>query len=129
MSTDEQGHNGWTNKQTWCINLWLDNERGTYDAANEIVNQEQSVHDASDALEQYVNELAEVVRPGIFEGASFVSDMFRSALAAVDWRELVENRLSDSDAFHIDDGDIVPIDDDTTLTDGSLADVTDASTE
>jgi len=28
-------YNGWTNRETWAANLWIDNERGLYEAVQE----------------------------------------------------------------------------------------------
>jgi hypothetical protein len=29
MATNE-GYNGWTNYETWCVSLWIDNEEPSY---------------------------------------------------------------------------------------------------
>ena len=34
-SADEKGYNGWTNYETWCVNLWLDNDEGTQNMVRE----------------------------------------------------------------------------------------------
>lgn len=28
---ETKGYNGWTNYETWCVSLWLDNDSGSYD--------------------------------------------------------------------------------------------------
>lgn len=37
MNADEQGYNGWSNRETWALNLWLANDHGLYDMTRERV--------------------------------------------------------------------------------------------
>lgn len=37
MTTDE--YNGWTNRETWALNLWLTNDQGLYEMTRERVSQ------------------------------------------------------------------------------------------
>jgi hypothetical protein len=104
--TDSNGYNGWTNYETWCVSLWLDNDAGTYD----YVREQASVIDANNRgdddaryelaswLKDYVEELAENTCPGVIEGASFVADMFRAALSEVDWSGVAANLLCELSA-------------------------------
>lgn len=98
MSND-QGYNGWTNHATWCVNLWLSNDQGTYAEVNDLIaclfHDDASVCDMADRLRDYVEELAELTCPGVIEGASFVSDLFGSVLHDVEWNEVAASWLND----------------------------------
>jgi len=43
---DEQGYNGWTNYETWCVNLWLTNDQELYHYA--------MMFDSADSLRQAI---------------------------------------------------------------------------
>ena len=97
MSTrDEQGYNGWTNYETWCVNLWLDNEELFQEDMGWIANQTQKeVHIRADMLKEYVNELGETAGTEPLIGASMFVDLLRSALDNVDWREIIRAHQED----------------------------------
>lgn len=98
-------YNGWTNYETWCGNMWLSNDEGTYIATRELaqemhgdgenIDADDAVRDLAEALEAYVDEMPEVT--AVTETASFVSDLLSAALGEVDWREIAENLLSEID--------------------------------
>jgi hypothetical protein len=35
--TNSDSYNGWTNRETWALNLWLTNDRGLYEMTRERV--------------------------------------------------------------------------------------------
>lgn len=103
----DKNYNGWTNYETWCVNLWLSNDEGTYNEVNDLLLQEQSVHEAETALSDFVEGLAESTCEGSISGASFVVDLLGSALANVNWTEIVESWISGLDDWRIDDHEIL----------------------
>ncbi|MBT9281990.1 MAG: hypothetical protein KM312_04950 [Hydrogenibacillus schlegelii] len=70
------GYNGWKNKETWLVHLWLTNDPGTYEAAREAALQ------GPESLKTLVEER---VLP---EEASLAADLLSTALAWVDWEEV-----------------------------------------
>ncbi len=96
MTKDEQGYNGWTNYETWCVNLWLNNDQGTYNAVNELVeefDEDTNVIKIADAIKSFVEDLPEC--SSVREQASFVSDLLGAALSEVDWYEIATTWISD----------------------------------
>lgn len=78
--------NGWTNRETWLVNLWLtSNDSATYDDARAVVSIEgEMIHESAQSLEDYVDEI-------IGEQSGFHADLINAALARVNWREIVES--------------------------------------
>lgn len=93
-TTQEKGYQGWANYETWCVNLWLSNDQGLYNATQEIVREAiagDSVPDwqqasAAQAIQEFVESFPEV--EAVTEQASFVSDLLRASLSEVDWYEI-----------------------------------------
>lgn len=79
------GYNGWSNYETWVVNLWLNNDEVSYYALEEIKTSDESEHNKAERLEELVRELygLEQVPVGIAE------EFVRTAFAGVDWREIV----------------------------------------
>jgi len=91
--TEAQRYHGWTNHQTGSVARWLDNEaEPAYYAARRIVQAAgSSRRERGEALQAYVEDLAEKTCPGVISGASMVADIFRHALAGVDWDEIADH--------------------------------------
>jgi hypothetical protein len=106
MSADKT-YNGWTNYETWCVSLWIDNDKGMYYTARDMaagmgeriqdgVSVDDARYDLADQLKDWIDEVAEMTCPGSREGASFVSDLLGAALSEVNWYEIAENKLDDA---------------------------------
>ena len=104
MSNDTK-YNGWNNYETWCANLWLENDEGT---ASMMAEMAQSAWDDAEAGEIYTREqsaryaLAESLKD-VFEdmradwkpfGASVFDDLLDAAMSEIDWHEIAEAALS-----------------------------------
>ena len=93
MNKDEQGYNGWTNYETWLVNLWLGNEPGTEgdcrDMAVEEINGQDSAYQLGMTLKDYVEDIL----PDL--GASLAADLMGAALSEVNWQEIAEHYLED----------------------------------
>ncbi len=84
--SSEEGYNGWTNYETWNVNLWL----GDDEYYRELAMQAVDLHDAAITLKDYTSDIAEELVPGVVDGASFVVDLFNGALSEVNWQEIAE---------------------------------------
>lgn len=78
-------YNGWTNYETWCVKLWLDNDGWQY---------EQS-------MGKTAHELAGYLKDEIFEGMPEVfgmyADLLQGAIDSVDFYEIAEAILDYED--------------------------------
>ena len=72
-------YNGWTNRQTWVVNLWMTND----DYSQEIIDQGRPW--SPDAIEALVDDMVAEVMP---DTSSMVSDLFT---LDIDYRELADS--------------------------------------
>ena len=86
-------YNGWRNKPTWLVHLWLSNDEGTYNDARAIVREGllRTDRERMNALSDYVESLVLGDEPP----ASLATDLLAWALAYVDWPRIVEAFLED----------------------------------
>lgn len=80
-------YQGWTNYETWCVALWLDNEEGSYNYCVELATNNRSAYELGEVLKEMHQEAAPEVT-GVF------ADLQNAALSAVNWRELAEHYLA-----------------------------------
>lgn len=104
MATESKTYNGWTNYETWCVNLWLTNEEGSYHYWTETANEEwESPSHTSEhwtrsqaarfsLADRLKNEIEEA-QPDL--GASMWADMLNAALCEVDWDEIANSFLEE----------------------------------
>ena len=48
------GYNGWSNYETWCVNLWMNGDQGYYERLCEILSSHDNLYDQAEALEDWV---------------------------------------------------------------------------
>jgi hypothetical protein len=106
--TDET-YNGWRNRWTWLVALWINNDQGTQEGAHEALragpygsegftltearrafyNSPGSIDRyAGEILREYVEALSEASFPALWEGGSLELDLLTTALAYVEWAEV-----------------------------------------
>ena len=102
-------YNGWANRQTWIVGLWIDNDHATYNrVVQEVEYLKERAPDASQVLagiwtvEQYIKfKLADWIKEIITFGnpladdASLYSDLLGYALAMVDWQEVASHYIEE----------------------------------
>ena len=73
-------YNGWTNRATWLVNLWVMNDYGTY-----MLFKFSPFTDADDCREFVTEKISPVIRQSI------IRDMGNSlSFDDVDWNEILE---------------------------------------
>ena len=80
-------YNGYTNYQTWCVNLWLTNEPNSQNWLYELSN--NSKHDDYDkakTLKEYVLNNMYIT----YNVSSMFTDMLTDSLNQVNWIEIIE---------------------------------------
>lgn len=98
--TDTTRYNGWTNRATWLVNLWLTNDEGDYNWLREMALEAE---DAEDMAVQVQRSL-ETVDPREdgplwwqrwHTPASLWHDLDDTPLSAVNWTELAGHWYDD----------------------------------
>jgi len=101
-------YNGWSNYETWNVALWIDNEEGSYNERMDATSRAWENTNAEDKPEERSLdariELAEVLEDWVSEmepnlGASMWADLLGKAVAQVDWHEIADNFLSDTEGY------------------------------
>lgn len=90
MSKD-RSYNGWSNYETWCVALWIDNEESMQSEAHEMGERAIDPHRLADALKNWIEEM----QPDL--GASMWADMLGAAMSEVDWREIAEHYMPEEE--------------------------------
>lgn len=91
-------YNGWSNYETWCAKLWLDNDEGLQlhmeEQAQKFLNDHQGdKDDAERDLARYLEDQCDEMAPSLPN--SMFSDLMTMALGRIDWREIATNVLED----------------------------------
>lgn len=82
--TDET-HNGWANRETWTVSLWLSNDQQAYASCREIADECDSDMEAGKQIrERWVEALSDSAGPS----DGLLCDLIQCALTRVDWREI-----------------------------------------
>lgn len=93
-------YNGWTNRETWATNLWIDNEFGLYQRVQELTKESETIHELSDNIKELVEEFFDM--ENLFANRELLvmmSDI--GSLYRVNWAEIArniweENRLQEA---------------------------------
>ncbi len=86
-------HNGWTNKPTWAVKLWLDNDEGSYNYWQEQA-QRLSAYKLADQLKEEIEQGAAELLPE----ASLYTDLLLYSLHSVNFDEIAQAIKADQEA-------------------------------
>ena len=82
-------YNGWSNRETWLVSLWLNNDEYSYKLLTDILELNLSSSNKAKILQ----ELVEDQMYDLDLGASLFSDLLSTSLSKVDWLEVIESNL------------------------------------
>ena len=88
MSNDKT-YNGWSNYETWLVNLWIQNEQDLYSQLHDMVVTVDTLFAAKELLEAWLDNeydmYIENAPHGLFQ------DLLRGAISEVNWYEIAKN--------------------------------------
>ena len=91
-------YNGWTNYETWCVNLWMGNGEGSQAYFSEMA--EEAVKRNRDDMDRAKWELAESIKAyheeALPDVQGFAADLLGAALSEVDWDEIAGNLIDNA---------------------------------
>jgi hypothetical protein len=87
MMNDDTTYNGWTNRETWLLSLWLTNDPESYAVLTEAEELDETDFVRAEWLETQLK--GEMYNLPI--DASLWTDLLGTALANVNWLEVIEN--------------------------------------
>jgi hypothetical protein len=94
--SEERKYNGWTNYETWCVDLWIGNDEGEYnywcDQAYNVkkeFDEDTQEYTLADMLKDNLEERAEEA----ITDASVFSDLLRAAISEVNFGEIARHLL------------------------------------
>lgn len=70
-------YNGWCNRETWVVNLWLTNDECYYEELCAIVKIFDSTDEQAEEIEQYVHWIIDV------DEATMTTDLLSASLGRV----------------------------------------------
>ena len=87
-------YNGWSNYETWCANLWVDQESDYWrEHAQDIVRQEDNDKDnATYELSRVMDSYYEEFRPEV-EG--MYADLLLASMSQINWYEIATHYVDD----------------------------------
>jgi len=112
---NEKQYNGWTNYETWAVNLWLSNDEGSWTYWRQVAcehieahREDRQVLDGIYSPREAVayaladtlkDELKDGEANPLAEGGSMYADLLRASLEEVNWQEVAEALLEDQDEY------------------------------
>ncbi len=76
-------YNGWSNRETWTINLWFTSDESYYEELCHITEHYDTLSEQAEELERYVRSILAInISSGI------MGDLLVASLGRVDWTNI-----------------------------------------
>lgn len=79
-------YSGWSNRETWVMNLWLANDE-TYCNEVRCIIKTCDEYEKAERLESLIRDELE----GSLEESGLLGDLLTTSLGRVSWQEIIEN--------------------------------------
>lgn len=93
---EDNKYQGWTNRETWLVKLWIDNEQESYLLWRERTRVIQKTSNRSNAINILTTELkhwCDEIEPELKHG--MFADLLSTAIGRVEWYEIAQSMLRD----------------------------------
>ena len=97
---NNKAYNGWYNWETWCVNLWMDNDQGSHEMWREVARESIDADEGTnwfyfeERLKEYLDYLQEDMQNnGIASGLAH--DLLGGAISEVNTREIAMHWVAD----------------------------------
>ena len=85
--SDSKDYNGWSNRETWLVSLWLTNDEHLYILLKEALSLNMADFEQADWLEDRLRDILD----DQLSDASLWSDLLSTAFYRIDWVEVIDN--------------------------------------
>lgn len=97
-------YQGYTNKETWGLKLWIDNDQALQEHFHEVASEALAAdydlkyltqqEEAERAIEDYLKEWTEENNP-LRDEATLFSDLMQSAMDSINYREIAKELMKE----------------------------------
>lgn len=101
IRNDDLPYNGWANRPTWLVNLWLMNDEGLYESLKGVLVYGPLT---AEQLERFVKDAVYHCGLDLVDSQRFIVELAEDLLRLVDWQEIVEAYNDDFAYLWEDDG-------------------------
>lgn len=129
--TEDNKYQGWTNRETWLVKLWIDNEQESYfywrDRSHQTLlkssTRDNAIHTLASELKSWCSEIEPELKHGM------MSDLLTAAISRVEWYEISQSMVQDREEESLDPLVVFSYTRAQAIADGVLVDVSELAQE